>query len=295
MKRLSLIIALGLLVVAGCQKKQDDAFPDPVPVFFHVSSESEDADILYWAVFDSDGTPVEDGTTMTQEPGAFFNLTLSRNKAYKFAFWAQNSECTAYDRRKFASEGKVSVSYSGDANDESRDAFFGNLHDVIITEENESYYVELKRPLAQINFLAKDYLSVEDVSAHKTLRSDFTISCLPSVLNCLDGTTDGSAYVRFTSAPVIADAYVVKDSETYAVYAMNYVLASENKELRDVSVSFTHDLSDKPVTVTTHNMPFQRNWKTNVIGNFFIETASIDIVLMNGFNDDLEANEYEAL
>lgn len=294
MKRFSLILTLGLLAFAGCQKKPADGpSSDPVDVYFHVTSGSEIADVLYWAAFDSEGTPVVSGQTRTHAPGAFFYLTMNRNQAYSFAFWAQNSTCLAYDLEEFATEGKVSVSYEGKANDVNRDAFFGFIHDVVITEANESVYVELRRPLAQLNFLANDYKSVEEISAHETLESSLTVSGLPSVLNCLDGTVEGSAAAIFTSAPVIKDAYYRVDDEeqnihgTFAVYGMNYVLAGEEKELKDVEVTFRHALSDKPIRVTVNNMPYKRNWKTNMISDFFTEVASIKVIVMNGFEDDL--------
>lgn len=293
MKRFSLILTLGLLAFVGCQKKPADGpSSDPVDVYFHVTSGSEIADVLYWAAFDSEGTPVVSGQTRTHAPGAFFYLTLERSQAYSFAFWSQNSTCQAYNLEEFATEGKVSVSYEGQANDVNRDAFFGFAHNVIITDANESVNVELTRPLAQLNFLANDYKSVEEISAHETLESSLIVSGLPSVLNCLDGTVEGSAVARFTSAPVIKDAYYdVEDQKqdihgTYAVYGMNYVLAGEEKELQDVEVTFKHALSEKPIRVTVNNMPYKRNWKTNVISDFFTEIASIKVFVMNDFEDE---------
>ena len=294
MKRISLILTLGLLALAGCREEPADwPVSDLASVYFHVTCGSEIADVLYWAAFDSEGTPVLNGKTSAHAPGAFFYLPLKMKQPYSFAFWAQNSTCRAYCLDDFATEGKVSVSYEGKANDENRDAFFGFIHKVIITDANESVNVELRRPLAQLNFLANDYRSIEEISAHETLESSLTVSGLPSVLNCLDGTVEGSSAAAFTSAPIIKGAYLnVEDEEqniqgTYAVYGMNYVLAGEEKELQDVEVTFRHALSEKPISVIINNMPYKRNWKTNVISDFFTETASIKVIVTNDFSDSL--------
>ena len=303
MKRFCYILLLsGLFTIAGCQKNVpvEELSSDAVTVSFFLdmpaatkaSSEEVNADVVYWAGFDSDGTPVENlhGQLSISNLSATLDVTLVKNHSYKFVFWAQNSACLAYDLDKFATEGKVSVDYSGLANDVLRDAFFGQDNNVIINQQNNTISVELRRPLAQINYLAKDYTYVEEVSAHTSLKSALRLSGVPSVLNCFDGSVEGSSDVYFSAADVCSDpAYVQMNGVTYGWYSMNYLLASDYTELNNVEVIFTHDLSDKPVSIVTHNVPFKRNYKTNIIGNFMTEETPINIVIMNGFDEsDLE-------
>lgn len=297
-----ILLLLGLFTFAGCQKNAPIeelsfetvtvSFRLDMPVSTKASSTEVNADIVYWAGFDSDGAPIENlqGQLAISSLTTSFDLTLVKNHSYKFIFWAQNSMCEAYNLEKFATEGKVSVDYAGLANDALRDAFFGQDNNVIITQQSKPIKVELRRPLAQINYLAKDYTYVEEVSAHTSLKSALRLSGVPSVLNCFDGSVEGSADVYFSAADVCSDpAYVQMNGVTYGWYSMNYLLASDYTELNNVEVIFTHDLSDKPVSIVTHNVPFKRNYKTNIIGNFMTEETPINIVIMNGFDEsDLE-------
>lgn len=303
MNRFCYILLLsGLFTIAGCQKNVpiEELSSEAVTVSFFLdmplatkaSSEEVNADIVYWAGFDSDGAPIEDlqGQLAISSLSTSFDVTLVKNHSYKFIFWAQNSSCDAYILDKFATEGKVSVDYTGLANDALRDAFFGQDNNVIINQQNKPITVELKRPLAQINYLAKDYTYIEEISAHTSLKSALRVSGIPSVLNCFDGSVEGSADVYFSAAEVCSDpAYIQMDGVTYGWYAMNYLLAAEYTELNNVEVIFTHDLSDKPVSIVTHNVPFRRNFKTNIIGSFMTEGTPINVVIMNGFDEpDLE-------
>ena len=299
MNRSSFILLLSaFLTVAGCQKDVPSgglssdhvvvSFLLDMPVATKASSAESCADVVYWAGFDSDGSAIEGlhGQLAVSNLSASFEVTLVKNHSYRFVFWAQNSTCTAYLLDKFATEGKVSVDYSGLANDTMRDAFFGQDNNVIINQRNKSVKVELKRPLAQINYLAKDYAYVEEISAHTSMKSAFRVSGVPSVLNCFDGSVEGSAEVYFEAAGICSDpAYVRMDGVTYGWYSMNYLLASDYTELNNVEVVFTHGLSDRPVAILTHNVPYKRNCKTNIIGNFMTEVAPVNVIVMNGFSE----------
>ena len=82
-------------------------------------------------------------------------LTLAKNVKYDIVFWAHadNAPYTFVEK-----DAKITVddNYSGLANAENRDAFYGICREYsVISSETK---VELRRPFAQINFGASDYI-----------------------------------------------------------------------------------------------------------------------------------------
>lgn len=126
-------------------------------------------------------------------------LVVDQSKTYKVAFWAQSSECDAYDTSDLTN---VVVSYSDGSkgllnNEETRDAFCASSLDfagsTTVTQE-----VLLKRPFAQINVgtAGWDYEGAAALkpSAVSYLESSFEIDGVATDYNVLTGkvTTDKS-------------------------------------------------------------------------------------------------------
>lgn len=299
MKKILLITTavLGVFLASSCQKETAEAGDEEVTVNFTVALPGSDtkalisdglsADIVYWAAFDENGGTIDgmNGSAEVKDKNASFDVVLVKNYTYKFVFWAQDSDCKAYDLSTFSKDGKIRISYQGDANDESRDAFY-KQEDVMIQASGEVRTIRLYRPFAQINFLAADYKSVEEVEVHKSLRSTVSISGLPNVLNGLDGSVEGDATTELVAAAVPASpAYFTVNGTQYGWYSMNYILASSEKDLGLVTATFTHDKSDKPVHIAVPNVPYERNHRTNIIGNFLTGIAEVKVIVMEGFED----------
>lgn len=296
----------GLFAAASCQKEPVQGVIDgeKVTTTFTVAlpqtatktiSDGLSADIVYWAAFDENGGALEgmNGTAVVNDRKASFDVILVKHYTYKFVFWAQDSDCTAYDLTSFNTTGKVAVSYEGTANDESRDAFYRQA-DVMIQTAGEVKTIELYRPFAQINFLAADYKSVEEVEVHKSLKSTVAIDGLPTVLNLLDGSVEGSGSTVLSATAVPSDpAYYAVQGAQYGWYSMNYVLAADQKRLNTVTATFTHDKSANPVVIPVENVPYQRNYRTNIIGNFLTEIAEVKVVVLEKFEEpdyDIDEN-----
>ena len=245
---------------------------------------------VYWAAFDEAGQPVADlnGKVQMNEKKAGFDVDLVKDYPYNFVFWAQYEDPQngqpAYDLTAFITEGKVGVSYEGVANDDYRDAFY-KQQIITITGAGESRTIELRRPFAQINFLAADYKSVEEVEVHKSLKSTVSISGIPTVLNGQNGSVEGDGTTVLTPSAVPSNpAYYTVNGVEYGWYSMNYILASEEEDLNKVTATFTHDKSDIPVSVEVENIPYQRNHRTNIIGNFLTEIAEVKVIVMEEFD-----------
>lgn len=299
MKKILLITTavLGVFLASSCQKETAEAGDEEVTVNFTVALPGSDtkalisdglsADIVYWAAFDENGGTIAgmNGSAEVKDKNASFDVVLVKHYTYKFVFWAQDSDCKAYDLATFGQDGKIKVSYQGDANDESRDAFY-KQEDVMIRTSGEVKTITLYRPFAQINFLAADYKSVEDVDVHTSLKSTVSISGLPTVLNGLDGSVEGDGTTELTAAAVpTAPAYYTVNDVQYGWYSMNYILASDERDLSLVTATFTHDKSLLPVDVAVPNVPYERNHRTNIIGNFLTGIAEVKVIVMEGFED----------
>lgn len=246
---------------------------------------------VYWAAFDENNNPVDGlaGKEIMSDKTATFDVQLVKDYPYNFVFWAQYEDAygvqDAYDLTAFVSLAKVEVDYQGLANDEYRDAFC-KQEIIKIISAGESRTVELRRPFAQINFLAADYKSVEEVEVHKSLKSTVAIDGLPTVLNLLDGSVEGSASTVLSATAVPTDpAYYTVQGARYGWYSMNYVLAADQKRLNTVTATFTHDKSANPVVIPVENVPYQRNYRTNIIGNFLTEIAEVKVVVFEKFEE----------
>ena len=290
----------GLFAAASCQKEPVQGVIDgeKVTTTFTVAlpqtatktiSDGLSADIVYWAAFDENGRALEgmNGTAVVNDRKASFDVILVKHYTYKFVFWAQDSDCTAYDLTSFNTTGKVAVSYEGTANDESRDAFYRQA-DVMIQTAGEVKTIELYRPFAQINFLAADYKAIEAVGLHNGMTSTVKISGLPTVLNGLDGSVaELTGVAALTAAAVPTDpAYYTVNGQEYGWYSMNYVLAAVEKDIftSDVTGVFNH-AKKSDIEVPVANVPYQRNYRTNIIGNFFTDHVTINLVVMEKFNE----------
>ena len=290
----------GLFAAASCQKEPVQGVIDgeKVTTTFTVAlpqtatktiSDGLSADIVYWAAFDERGGALEgmNGTAVVNDRKASFDVILVKHYTYKFVFWAQNSGCTAYDLTAFNTTGKVAVSYEGTANDETRDAFYRQA-DVMIQAAGEVKTIELYRPFAQINFLAADYKAIEAVGLHNGMTSTVKISGLPTVLNGLDGSVaELTGVAALTAAAVPTNpAYYTVNGQDYGWYSMNYVLAAVDKDVftSDVTGVFNHAKKDG-IEVPVANVPYRRNFRTNIIGNFFTDHVTINLVVMEKFNE----------
>lgn len=266
----------------------------PASVATKAVSDGAKANIVYWAAFDESGNPIAglNGSANVTSKSAVINPTLVLHVPYKFVFWAHkggtDGKNPSYNLDEFVSKGKVTVSYSGPANDEDRDAFY--THEVITIDqraESRNRTIKLYRPFAQINFLAKDYAAVEAAGVDVGLTSKVEISNLPSVLNGLDGSVSGTASTSLTHAAVLSgdDKYFTVNNVKCGWYSMNYVLAGARNDNLTVVGKFKHTKSANEIVVTVNSVPYERNYRTNIIGDFMTEQAMLTVTIDPAFVD----------
>ena len=246
-----------------------------------VISDGTGATELTFAVFEN-GTEIEalQQTVAVVDKKATVTTKLVKGHTYSFVFWAQNPECPAYDKSDMSA---ITVNYNANCNDESRDAFYEVLKDYNVTAAFTEDVI-LHRPFAQINFAASDAAGVNNIDAYK---SKVTVTGVPTTLNTLDRTVTGSQDVTFALATIPNEE--LKGYPEYKYVAMNYILAAEDKELKNEVKMTVNDGTQDVNEVTVANCPVQRNYRTNIIGDLFTVGGNFNIFIDPiYYNDDYE-------
>ena len=303
-KSLLYVLAAMAFIVGACQKENslgnqaDVTFTVDLPVELSTKAigDGTSATELYYAVFSQKGEYVQSLAQTAPVPvvgkTATLELKLVRNYTYSLVFWAQ-APGAPYT---FTPEtGTVAVDYAGKANDETRDAFC-KMHtftvpDAATFDEN----VTLKRPFAQINFGAADFGQITELGLDMT--STVTISGLADTYDILNGVVSGDASTQLALNTVPAQfnpaESLTVQGKQYGYVSMNYILAPVNeydtdgnvivnqKELANVSATFAYNNAD--VQIDVPNVPYQRNFRTNIIGTFYTNEVAFTIVVDENF------------
>lgn len=220
-----------------------------------------------------------------------FNGKIELGKSYKVVFWAQKQGAPyAIDWAKSATTGPaVTVTATGDANAEARDAFFGVYETGTVTGSIDltGSPVSLKRPFAQVNVLVPN-ANIADLSA--AVSSSMTVAQAPTVLNLVTKETSDPADWTFSTTP-LAEAAFGSYASTHKYVAMNYVLVDQvaTGARYDVTFSVTcgsQSVADKALA----NIPLKPNGRTNIVGNIFDSNfdITVPIIVDPGYNTDEE-------
>ena len=216
---------------------------------------------------------------------------IQLGKCYIVVFWAQ-AEGSPYSidwATSSLSGPSVTVTCTGDANDEIRDAFYGRYETGIVTGSIDltGSPVSLKRPFAQINVLVPlDNLADPTAAATSTM----TVAQAPTVLNLITKDTGVPADWSF-AASVINEAAFGTYASTHKYVAMNYVLVDQTAADPRYNIEFSvacgaQCVNDKSIK----NVPLRANGRTNVVGNIFDDDFDITVPLIidPGFNTEQE-------
>lgn len=240
---------------------------------------------LWYQVFDKDGNVIAGlGKTkhesLLSDRQTSVSMQLVKDQTYNIVFWAQSEGQTCY---KFDDLSQITVDYTAaKANEESRDAFLAVKNITVNGPINET--VEMKRPFAQLNIGTAD-AAIAAKAGVVIKTSKVEMKGLPNVLNTIKGTTDGAVDVTFADNAVPSPEVLSVNGKEYTYLAMNYILApAEGKEISDVKATFTAEGKD-PVSLSAFSVPFQRNYRTNIIGNILTNSADFNVIVVPDFED----------
>ena len=284
------LLALGtLLLAASCNKEPLESVNvgDEAVVTFSIQadavtkalSDGKSADQLTYAVY-KEGTLVEGvGETLT---GVTFpkqlQVKLAKGNTYQVVFFAQDADCAAYTLDKTAKT--LAVDYTKlAANEDTGDAFY-SVDEVTVTGTINKN-VTLRRPLAQINLGTDDYDTFAANNSLGTMSID--IKGVPTTMNLLDGTlTEAVADYSVTALTPMTTEKIRVAGVDYTNLAMVYVLAGD-KALTEVTYKINDATPTEIVDLTVSNLPFQRNYRTNILGSFLTGGVNYTINIDNEF------------
>lgn len=181
---------------------------------------------------------------------------------YTCSFWADyvktdaNSDGT-YDDLYYNTTNLPNVTFADNAdlfNNEACDAFTGHFTQDEITSGTP---VTLSRPLAKVNFVAK-----EDISGNVSVTSGYTVS---------NGMNISTGAVSTTTATLSCTDKAVADAEGNVLF-YNYLFADGESTKLPASISYT--LGDKEGTIPTNEIPLAANTPYNLS----FSTASGEVV-----------------
>jgi len=298
MKRIiySLVAIVSLLAVSCVQ--EDTSVTQPIGSEALVSiavgngsasraiAQGEYTNELLYAVYDAEWKllftrDVELPATLTYK----VEEKLLTGYTYHFVFWAQKEGTYTPE---WGTVGQVSVptvtiDYTNvAANDDSRDAFFGQVEVAVEGTTNKS--VELKRPFAQINHGTNDLVKAADAGFNTAaLKTELKVSAY-NTLYLNGGAVDGLTEVTFASAS--RDAEMTTLDTDYDWISMNYVLwTAEESSLGECTLTMTDGV--KTIGVKYPQAPARRNYRTNLLGALLTDSANVNVEVKPGTEGDL--------
>lgn len=256
-------------------------------------SDGSMVDKLIFIAYDQDGNEIA-GLRQENVPvsggRATVNTRVVKGHRYTFAFWAQNSNCTAYS---FTSDHKsLNVDYSGYANDESRDAFYAVNTDFATEPVTEPFEKEvvLHRPFAQLNFgTTTEDLETANAYAPATGSRIVINGGVCSTLNLLDGRASNPVKVETEAGPFPSEKLTVED-EQYEYLSMNYLLVgNERSEITGITMTTVMNRLGKDASypLEIESLPVQRNFRTNIVGRLITKDVQFDVVIDHSFNGEI--------
>ena len=219
------------------------------------------------------------------EKKATVTFKLVKGLKYSFAFWAQNPNEDAYTFD--AASGKVTVDYSkAVANADDGDAFSYYVSKQKINGPLEKT-VTLYRPFAQLNYgdVVADYDAA--VAAGVDIKQTVvTVKQVATEFDIMTQKTSSDNLVDVTwpaAASVIDDEDLTVDEEDYKWLSMCYFLVPNNQSTVETELSMLNTPGTEFNKLTVDNVPVEKNYRTNILGNLFTEDAVFNIVIDEHF------------
>ena len=214
---------------------------------------------------------------------ATIQVKLIKGQNYRFVFWAQKANNGYYNTDNLSN---ITVDYSQAlANDSSLDAFFAK-EDVTNVQNPISKTIILKRPFAQVNYVTKEELG----EGLYITESQITVKNALTSFNPLRNKLSVAKDVTFNYNAVPTEKLLIGGIE-YNYLATTFILAKNDnsKDIVDVEAKFKAN-KGYSVTVSTPGLPCQRNYRTNVIGNFMSVDGTYNVEIDSAFKGDLQSD-----
>lgn len=311
---LSMLAIAGMLAAVSCSQKEqlgEPAADEFVNATFSLGASDAigtraaneigmglNADKVACAVYDADGVELTDlyavvDVDMTSTPRtATYSVRLVKGQAYRVAFFAYNSAADAYDVSDLT---QIQVKPGQSSNLDARDAFTNYIDvpsDMTMTDISET--VVLTRPFAQLNLGISDQeLQAAQQAGIVVAQTQITVTDVYSVFSAYDnavaaGAVAGETAFSWNDIPtekLLADVDNDGTQEEYNYLAFNYLLVGNTNagEKALTNVEFQWQTADgsktnDPVSIFL-NIPVQRNYRTNILGNLLTSPADFTLTI----------------
>ena len=289
-----------MAVLAGACAKEQVSQEGPANVTFEIENpvavtkaigDGMTATQLYYQVFDEAGNPIA-GLPVQNKMLSSLKTTVSfqliKDQTYNFVFWAQTAETGYYTIDGTEGLKKITADYTThkDANDENRDAFFAVEKGLKITGP-VSKTIELKRPFAQVNIATVGTYKVGDKEKaidFSEAKSSVKIVYIPTEFSPLAEKQVSKTKTTTFATAEIPEGNITVEGKLYKYMAMNYIFASEEGSVYDITA--TLNVGGTNYTVIVPNAPLKRNWRTNIVGDFLTGSAEFNVVVNPGFETE---------
>ena len=293
------ILAVATLFAASCQRELAPVEGEGLStVTFNVSvpalatkaySDGKTATTLQYAVYKVAGEQLTLLPNLTVINGeidktATVDLQLTTGNTYSVIFWAAEED--APYTVDFANK-TMTVDYTNVvSNDENLDAFYKYHTFTVSGAQTET--VELKRPFAQLNIGTADYEASEKAGYIPT-KSSVTVENVYETLNLATGEVSDEVEVVFAENAIPSDQTFPVEGNDYL--AMNYLLVGAQKEVVDLTFTYTDGSNAK--TRTVGSVPVQRNYRTNIYGNILTSDVDVNVDIEPDFDEPSHDNEHD--
>ena len=317
MKKLFLAVAALGMLATSCTKDQTApvvveeslvSFEVSAPVIssravdaYDVYGIGEAVENLHYAVYLTEGTEdapvytkvftecIEDAFADDALVNTSLELKLVNDQTYTAIFWADDEDAPyTFD----ADAMTVTLDPSAlAAQDENLDAFFGHHKFLVAGPKVER--VTLERPFSQLNIATADIEAAKaaGVVVDADTKTAVKVTGLYTKLNLLTEEIDETSEVEVTFAA--APKAVGQIDATYEMLSMNYLLVNERK-LVDVTFDVETKAGQK-VNRLFQNVPVERNYRTNILGNLFVDNIGFEVEILPGFDGVIPTTAEEKL
>ena len=227
-----------------------------------------------------------------------FNIKLFKNQQYTFAFWADNGgeyyDASDLSAVKYA-DGKAVV-----AGVDAKDAF--SAAETITFTQSISKTITLYRPFAQLNVITTDLAALRADVASAEMYNSFkpknfkTTITVPTQFNVLTGAASGETELILAADEFYGKTpYSYEDAQEQATMFMAYIFATrDEKDVRNINFKFDVDSQTGNNTFDFTDVPFQRNYRTNILGNFLSGDAEWTVIIDPDWDGEYDFPPYEA-
>ena len=293
MKKTLLLLASAALLLVGCAKEQidKDVTGDGEMANVTISAQVQGEEMTKAAI-DGDGKGIHAnrcimvlyyadkvyGRYETTVNGykATFDVKVPAKRTYKAVFWA---DCAAEDGGDLyyntADLTNITLKSKYVGNDDKRDAFF-KCEEYTVKNVNQSFSAKLTRPFAQINVITKD---VKDLHLSELYPQKVNLSFEAATsFNAMSGECGDSKAITYK-----ANVYKPYDSKKdQLTLSMDYLFAGDRSA---VDINFKAPTEEGlKVEYDFSNIPYERNYRTNIVGNLLTADAHWEVTIKPNWN-----------